>query len=102
MVGLEFIKSEIAITKNKYKTHLKFKQTNLAIEDEKRLKQLQQIKDELEAWIIIKHTFNILPRYDYNDPEIYILSKDGEKEISQYVRREEYDKINKALEIKNE
>lgn len=65
MNSLEFINLEIAITKTKLKEHNKFAQTQLAIRDEKRLKYLQQIKTELEAWeemkkyIIIKVGHNV-------------------------------------------
>lgn len=84
--SLEFIKSEIAITKNKYKTHLKFNQTAFAIRDEKQLKQLQQIKTELEAWEAIKE----------------LLIKSGEPiSLSVLFRyhREVYNKINKTYEV---
>ena len=55
MNSLEFINKEIAIIKSKYKEHLKFNQTSLAIKDEKRLKHLQQIKEELEIMELIKN-----------------------------------------------
>ncbi len=59
MNSLEFINIEIAIVKSNYKKHICFGQTNLAIADENRLKYLQQIKNELEAWEVVKEKFFI-------------------------------------------
>lgn len=54
MNSLEFIEKEIATTKSKYKEYIKYNQTSFAIKDEKKLKILQQIKNELKAWEIVK------------------------------------------------
>jgi hypothetical protein len=53
MSSLEFINIEIAKAKSDYKKHINFGQTNFAIAAEKRLKDLYQIKSELEAWEVV-------------------------------------------------
>lgn len=53
MSNIEFIEKEIAITKSKYKEHLKFNQTAFAIKDEEKITALQQIKSELESREVI-------------------------------------------------
>lgn len=54
MNSLEFINLEIAKAKSDYKKFINFGQTNFAIATEKRIKHLQQIKSELEAWEVVK------------------------------------------------
>lgn len=54
MNSLEFINIEIAKVKSDYKKHIRYGQTNFAIADEKRLKDLQQIKTELEEYKKLK------------------------------------------------
>lgn len=54
MNSLEFINIEIAKSKRDKKIHIKFGQTNLAIDDEERLKFLYQIKKQLEEYNEIK------------------------------------------------
>lgn len=74
MTNLDFINLEIATVKKDYKQHINFGQINFAIGDAKRLKHLQQIKIELEAWEVVKRhcdyqdgdRFNCLPKGFYN------------------------------------
>lgn len=109
MTNLEFINEQIAITKSKYKEHLKFNQTAFAIKDEKRLKKLQQIKTDLEAWEVVKNKgvdMIIFMLYDgnlekYND---YVKSSlenecDYEKCL---LTQDNCEKLKKALGLDNE
>lgn len=95
MNNLEFINLEIAITRTRLKEHNKFAQTQLAIKDEKRLQTLQQIKDELEAWEVIKEELQIVfkGKNYYGEPlRRYEVNVIGQNKI---------DTLNKALEVKD-
>ena len=82
MNSLKLINQEIAITKSKYKKHINFGQTNFAIADEKRLKHLQQIKDELEAWEIAKN------RLEYFAEDSSVGIEEGIYQTSKYTPKE--------------
>ena len=85
MTSLDFINLEIATVKKDYKQHINFGQTNFAIADEKRLKHLQQIKTELEAWEEIAPDLKEGKRIDIS----YLLKNDVDKFL----------KLKKALEV---
>ncbi len=94
MNSLEFINLEIAITKTRLKEHNKFAQTQLAIKDEKRLKQLQQIKTEFEAWEVVKNKIFIKKgSIDYANINI--------KDWNHHLTKDQYQKLNKVLEVNN-
>lgn len=94
MNSLEFINLEIATVKKDYKKHINFGQTNFAIADEKRLKQLQQIKDILEAWEVCMSDNSIL----------YVIQALAEGEPIDWHRlpEEKQIKLKKALEVKDD
>lgn len=102
MNSLEFIDIEIARTKSKYKEHIKFGQTAFAIKDEKRLNTLQQIKSKLEAWNVMNEEFIIKPYYQQGKyPAIMIRHPiEDDEVVCRGVKQEKYDKVLKALEVK--
>lgn len=110
MNSLEFINKEIAIIKSKYKEHLKFNQTSLAIKDEKRLKYLQQIKEELEAWEIVKNKKVDLLMFEiyhdrlqeYNNYVKETIEDDLNGYENFLLNEEEATKLKKAMKVKND
>ena len=100
MNSLEFINLEIAITKTKLKEHNKFSQTQLAIKDEKRLRQLIQIKTELEAWEVVKDNVNVYSHQGCNNVEIEYVQI-TEEQLPDY-KHVDIIKKAKALEVGNE
>lgn len=95
MNSLEFINIEIAKVKSDYKKHIRYGQTNFAIADEKRLKDLQQIKTELEAFEVVKTKLEYIKK-DVSvgiEEAICQTSKFTPIEIKTYL---------KAVEVKNE
>lgn len=79
MTSLEFINTQIAITKRIYKKHIEFGQTSFAVDDEKDLKQLHQIKTELETLEKIKNKddLKLLDEIKYLCREGDIFSANG-------------------------
>lgn len=108
MNSLEFIEKEIKTTKKSYSAfdldYMLFGRESDKKESErllKKLKHLQQIKTELEAWYILKfdleHTENELGEHEIELRKFYT---DADVEI--HDTKEKYYTLKKALEVQDD
>lgn len=97
MNSLEFINEEI----KRYKTVIRIVSGERKSYYKKVVKQLQQIKSELEAWYVLKpdleHTENALGEHEIKFRKFYT-----DADVELHDTKEKYYKLKKALEVEDE